>query len=181
MERIPLDFYETPQKLTDILLRNQPAIRGDILECCAGEGAIAYHLVQQGFLVQQSDIKNGNCYDAASFEYWNNIAQPADWIVTNPPFSQAPIILSYSLKHAQTGVAMLLRLSFLEPCSNRSSLLKQYANNLVQVIPVNPRPKFRTDTKGSDNVTVAWFVWNKNFSWKELGIKCPFKFENWKR
>lgn len=176
--RIPLDFYETPKKLTKILLAQQPAITGKILEPCSGHGAIVYHLENQGLKVQATDIKDGNQYDATKVEYWENIAEPANWVVTNPPFCSAIDILKHSLLHAKTGVAMLLRLSFLEPCNSRASTLQEYANNLIQIIPVNPRPKFNPNSKGSDNVTVAWFVWNKNRSWQQLGIRSPFQFVN---
>ena len=73
---------------------------------------------------------------------------------------------------------MLLRLTFLEPCKNRAELLKTYADNLVAVIPVNPRPKFRKDTRSTDSTTVAWFVWRHFHSWKALHINCPFIFED---
>ena len=181
MGKVELDFYQTPQKLTQVLLENQSAIQGKILEPCCGSGAISSYLLEQGFGVQATDIKDGEKYDATTFNYWETIPQPVHWIVTNPPFTDAPIILKYSLEHAKVGVAMLLRLSFLEPCKNRSELLQTYADNFIQIIPFNPRVKFNPDDKGTDNVTVAWFVWNKNFSWQKIGIRCPFKFENnWK-
>lgn len=92
--------------------------------------------------------------------------------------NQAAKILEYALEFSHSGVAMLLRLTFLEPCKNRADLLKYYADNLVAIIPVNPRPKFRKDTSGSDSSTVAWFEERKDWSWSKQNINCPFIFEN---
>jgi hypothetical protein len=71
---------------------------------------------------------------------------------------------------------MLLRLNWLEPCGDRRDLLQKFADNMVSVSIVSPRPKFRADTNGSDNITVAWVVWRKDWSWQERGISAPFDF-----
>lgn len=132
--------------------------------------------------IQATDLSQGSRFDATKASYWKNTAFKADWIVTNPPFKEAITILDYSYSHANKGVAMLLRITFLEPTVNRSAFLKNHSDNLVRLIPVNPRPKFRADTKSTDSTTVAWFVWNKHFSWQKLGVKSPFQFEiNWNK
>lgn len=178
MGKVALDFYETPRKITQVLLKHNPTIQGNVLEPCCGQGAISSYLINQGFDVSATDIKHGCEYDATQLNYWKKLSVKPDWIITNPPFTDAPEILKYSLEHSRVGVAMLLRLSFLEPCKNRAKLLQNYGDNLMQIIPLNPRVKFNPEDKGTDNVTVAWFVWNKNFSWKQIAVRCPFKFEN---
>ena len=178
MKRIDNDFYETPKKLTLSLLKHCPFIEGKVVEPCAGNSKISNCLIEEGYEVKATDIIQGVSYDATKLDYWKLIADNPDWTITNPPFNQASEILKYALDFSQLGVAMLLRLTFLEPCKSRAELLKFYADNLVAIIPVNPRPKFRKDTKGSDSATVAWFVWRKDWSWKKLDINCPFIFEN---
>ncbi len=178
-KRYKNDFYETPQKLTQTLLSHYPFIEGEILEPCAGNNAIASYLIEQGYKVRATDLVQGKDNDATQPQYWENLAKKPDWTVTNPPFNQAEKILEHSLNFSQLGVALLLRLSFLEPCKTRAELLKLSADNLATIIFINPRPKFRPDTKnGTDSVTVAWFVWWKEHSWKKLNLNCPFIFEN---
>ncbi len=172
------DFYETPRKLTKILFDNCPFIEGRIIEPCAGNYAISNYLKEKGYEVHATDIVQGDFKDATQTDYWKNEAKNFDWTITNPPFNQATTILEKALIFSRLGVAMLLRLTFLEPCKDRAILLQQYADNLITIIPVNPRPKFRKDICGSDSATVAWFVWQHSHSWKALHINCPFIFEN---
>jgi hypothetical protein len=56
-------------------------------------------------------------------------------------------------------MAMLLRLSYLEPCENRASWLVEHPP--AKLIVFNPRPRFRADTGGTDSVTSAWFIWHR--------------------
>lgn len=178
LKRHKNDFYETPRKLTQILLKHCPFIEGRIVEPCAGNSAISNYLKEKGYQVYATDIVQGNFYNATQTDYWKKMAKTPDWTITNPPFNQATKILEKALDSSRLGVAMLLRLTFLEPCKERAILLQKYADNLVAVIPVNPRPRFRKDTRGSDSTTVAWFVWQHSHSWKALCINCPFIFEN---
>lgn len=98
-----------------------------------------------------------------------------------PAFFLAFEALKVAFEHARLGVAFLLRLSFLEPTKDRHEWLIQHADHLRFVIPVNPRANFRKGERnprtgkiyGTDNVTVAWFVWDKMFSWAEYGIQPP--------
>jgi hypothetical protein len=50
---------------------------------------------------------------------------------------------------------------------------------MTHLIVLNPRPKFRADTNGGDNVTAVWLVWQKSFSWKARKLESPFVFANW--
>ena len=181
--RMPLDFYPTSQKLTEQLLLKYPISKDKvILEPCSGKGHISNYLNQLGYLVITNDIDTNQIadtyYDATNLNYLSNLN--CDVVLTNPPFNVATEILANSLDIADE-VIMLLRLSFLEGCKSRRDLLNAYKDNLVKVIPISPRPCFKLDSKGSDSVTVAWFIWNKQFSWKQLDINYPFDFiTNWK-
>jgi hypothetical protein len=175
-----LDYYQTSEKLTEIFLETVD-IRGSCLEPCAGDGAIARLL--PNCYTNDIDAERETDYniDASDNVSWSLLGE-WEWIVTNPPFSQATDILQNAWEHSRIGMAFLLRLSYLEPCKDRRNFLRKTSDNLRYLIPVNPRPKFRSDKKGGDNVTVAWFIWKKNFSWREKGIESPFLFiTDWRK
>lgn len=180
-KRIENDAYYTPKALTRALDK-EVVISGRILECCAGNGAIAGALAEHdpNRKIFQSDLAWDSKCDATTRQYWESIGD-IDWTVTNPPFNSAAEIIPLAYEHSRIGIAMLLRTTYSEPCANRRTWLAQHADNLVFKMDVNPRPKFRTDRKGSDSATVAWFVWKKDFSWKRLGVPSPFRsLTDWK-
>lgn len=84
-----------------------------------------------------------------------------DWVATNPPFGHAFDILQRALPRARTGVAFLLRLSFLEPTDARGEFLS--LNPPTRQI-VLPRWSYKRNAKGkwaTDSVTTAWMIWDK--------------------
>jgi hypothetical protein len=157
-DRIDKDFYPTPDKLIRSYLAQNPNLLGDstILEACAGDGAIAQPLKDLGYEVEETDISNGEEFDATKAEYWEG--RSPDVVFTNPPFTTATPIIEHALDHANKGVIMLLRSSYLEPCKDRRHLLNR---QISRIAICNPRPKFRSDTKGSDSATVVFIVWLK--------------------
>lgn len=168
-----LDFYETQAKLTEVLLGHLPIrfryLPDSIFECCNGNGAISKILAQKFGTdrLYTNDIdpeKPSNFHwDMAKPEGWEflkNHPLSFDWVISNPPFSVAPLIIPHAYNCAYKGVAMLLRLSYLEPCQDRADWLKQHPP--TKLIIFSPRPRFRPDTKGSDSVTVGWFIWEKD-------------------
>jgi hypothetical protein len=165
MKRIKDDKYYSPKKLIEAYLDlgedKRPIIEGTVLEPCNGGGDISSVLMRNASLdVFTSDLDMGNEYDATKAEYWDMVGKYS-WIFTNPPFNVAPLIVRHSINNARQGVIMLLRASFLEPCHNRRDILGQ---GLSHVTMVNPRPRFRGDSKNSDSSTVAFFVWQKGYT-----------------
>ena len=174
--RIQNDFYETAEGLTRALLRRCPELTtAQILEPCAGEGAIAR--LFPNCLTNDVDPLRPCDYalDATDPTAWSEFGT-MDWVVTNPPFSHASQILPLALEHACEGVAFLLRLTYLEPCSDRADWLLQHADQMRFCLPCNPRPQFRQDTDSTDSATVAWLIWLKDWSWTRLGLYPPFDF-----
>lgn len=176
-QRVESDYYPTPERITEILLNTVPAIAGSgAFEPCCGQGAISNVLRRANCVVYESDIlmQDGQERDATTPSFWERHCP--QWVVTNPPFSVAEQILPHAFEAATLGVAFLLRLTYLEPTKNRSQWLQEHADRLRFVVPVNPRPQFRRDARGTDSCTCAWFVWDKTWSWRSRGIECPFVF-----
>jgi hypothetical protein len=188
-QRHKLDAYYTAEKLTQALVHNVLAQyitpNTTFLEPCNGLGAISsviddyvfstYPYCEFGDIVECWDIDpelmdghNDKICDSSLEESWYGVM--VDWVVSNPPYTQPECqqIIEHSFNHVRCGIAMLLRLSYDEPCAGRAEFLQ---NTLMshQII-FNPRPQFRTDTKGTDNVTSCWFVWLKEDFAKECGI-----------
>lgn len=191
MNRIENDFYPTPSAITEALL-DSVKIGGVIFEPCNGSAAITQVILSKTkSLIYTSDLTYDDSFerDATKRSFWTEWTDfieddglILEWTVTNPPFSVAEKILPLAWEHSSKGIAMLLRLSYLEPTKNRADWLKENADHLKMIIPVNPRVRFRSDVKGTDSVTCAWFIWEKSHSWKSLGIDCPFQFlAGWKK
>lgn len=193
------DLYETEMGLTAVLTGNMN-IYGKVLEPCSGPGqmatAIKYYTDHTDCTVFTNDINpayetnfTGDAGDPDS-QCWNTVGY--DWVITNPPFSEAHRILPVAFSNARVGVAFLLRLTYAEPAQNgqpRGEWLRDHADHQVWQCTVNPRPKFRAGEVnpktgkefGTDSTTVAWFVWRKDFSWNAYGTMSPFGYAmNWR-
>lgn len=93
--------------------------------------------------------------DAAYGPSWRQWAPK--WVVTNPPFVKARDIFEHAHANATDGVALLLRLSFLEPTDDRGELLWRLPPDELIVLP---RISFTGDGN-TDSVTCAWMIWHK--------------------
>ena len=158
MTRRSNDFYPTPYWATEKLLELFP-MAGVIGEPCTGAGDVANVLRQHGEVwTNDIDIVHpvDSYHDLLDSDSWAKLPG-CDWIVTNPPFSIAAAIVPAAYEKARLGVAMLLRLSYLEPCQNRAEWLA--AHPLTKLI-VLPRISFTGNGK-SDSCTTAWMVWDK--------------------
>lgn len=85
----------------------------------------------------------------------------ADWIVTNPPFVLGEAFVRTAWARARRGVAMLLRLQFLEGAA-RFRLFHELP--LYAVAPFAervPMVKGRWDPTASSATAYAWFLWIK--------------------
>ncbi|MDT5061482.1 MAG: hypothetical protein QOH63_1941 [Acidobacteriota bacterium] len=129
MARRPNDFYATPEWASRALCSRVP-ISGRVLECCAGSGALLPALIESPRVVrvQTNDIdplrQCDYSEDVSLSSSWARLPS-VEWIVTNPPFNVAAQIVPHALAHARFGIAMLLRLSYLEPCENRGLWLAE--------------------------------------------------------
>jgi hypothetical protein len=138
----------------------------DVLEPCAGDGAIAKVLTAEGIIrvvTNDADESRPTDFhlDMTRRESWEQLTYPFTahrliWGVTNLPFNVADEIVPLAVEHLPS-FASILRLSWLEPTSARQRFLAAHPPAKVIVLP-------RHDFKGrglTDSVTSAWFVWEK--------------------
>ncbi|MGV8950100.1 MAG: hypothetical protein ACOH2M_03280 [Cypionkella sp.] len=109
-----------------------------------------------------------------------------DWIITNPPFSLAQEFIFEGLRRAHVGVAMLVRLSFLEGMTRHNELFSvrrpkailQYSERVIIAKGVCRDPsKFYIDEQGekrkpSTATAYCWVIfthdlagWPTSFNW----------------
>lgn len=158
--RRAFDWYPTPAWMTEVLLRRCHVF--DVLEPCAGDGAIANVLRARGITVWTNDIdpsrKTDWNVDATVPLFWENMRALGShfWTVTNPPFNLAEHIVPLAVGIG-LPVAMILRLSWLEPTDSRQRFLEKHPPSRLIVMP---RHDFRGNG-ATDSVTSAWMVWDE--------------------
>ena len=147
---------------------------GIVFEPCVGKGdilvALMNHSSADNFLCNDADktITADFHLDARLPESWE-VFGLVDWVVTNPPFDVAFDILKLAHQHTVKGIALLLRLSFLEPVIERAVWL---AGNPPQREYILPRISFTGDGN-TDSVTCAWMVWDKHNKECDIQIVIP--------
>lgn len=118
-----LDRYYTPKWVTKALLEKIDVNPGEsvIGEPCAGQGHIAKVLEQRGIFCRCSDIDPNSPYrqgDATDLNFVKRKFGFCTGIITNPPYSAdtgTAFQVLDTLLNLEIPIAMLLRLSFLEP------------------------------------------------------------------
>jgi len=169
MSRDALDRYYTPHDgIVTWLLTLHPQIlmpdlanldkTSTVLEPCAGTGRIARCLRAHGLDVITGDYDKEVDVD----HHWDftlaahTTAPATDWIITNPPYKRATdMVIAARARCAR--VAMLMRLTWMEPTFERRRIWTRPGQAPQYVHPIHPRPSF--DGVGTDSATVAWFVW----------------------
>ena len=132
----------------------------------AGGGAFVRALTSAGAMVTASDINPyapglNDPAATASFAgdfltYGSAPDNVPEWVVGNPPFTEAEAHVRHALSHASTGVAFLLRLAFLESAAR---VPFWQAHPPAEVYVFSRRPSF-TGGK-TDSCAYGWFVWRR--------------------
>lgn len=155
------DFYPTlDENAIKYLMRHWEIPKdANIFECCNGEGHLSDQLAKLNFYnVATGDITDKiNYFDATKQHLWEDVRP--DYTITNPPFKILMDILPLAWEHSKRGVAMLLPLSFLEPCHNRYEWVCGHPIHTVLSIP---RISF-TGNGRHNFVATAWYVWDKRY------------------
>jgi hypothetical protein len=192
------DFYPTQSSMTRALLK-RVSICGDVCEPAAGEMDMAKVLrnMPQTRVVTNDIVPYpgldllGDATDRKA-AVWRRYYH---WVVCNPPFSVAFPIVRLAWEHSTAGIAMLLRLSFLEPVGGkldkngrfywdnaedeaRGKWLKEREKDMSHLLIFgSPRPSFTV--KGTDWVTTCWCVWQHGYGQSGMGTKVRF-LPGWK-
>ena len=158
MARKKHDFYPTPSWATEKLYERL-RLPGIIGEPCSGAGDMA-NVLRRHNRIWTNDIDRthpaDSHHDLTDPASWDKLPE-CDWIVTNPPFNLAATIVPAAYEKARLGIAMFLRLSYLEPCQNRAQWL---ADHPLTKLIVLPRISFTGNGK-TDNCTTGWMIWDK--------------------
>lgn len=156
--REPRDYYPTPAAAVAPLLPHLPAACC-FVEPCAGNGALVDHLTGAGhrcpwafdIAPQRDDIKRFDAFDMRLLGW-----QPADFIITNPPWSRP--ILHRMILHfsAQRPTWLLFDADWIH--TRQSAPFLPLLRKIVSVGRVKWRPE--TSMTGKDNC--AWHLFDQN-------------------
>lgn len=162
-----LDFYPTPPWGTragaELVQMLDPGARV-LREPCCGEGHMVGPLSEY-FEVIPSDV-HPHTGNTPVMDWLDDAAWPdepdCDWIFTNPPFGIAEEFVTRGLKRARRGVALLVRLAFLESDGRyeilgdgRLTLLAIFSERLPMVLG-------KWDVKARSATGYAWLFWMKD-------------------
>ena len=187
-----LDLFPTPPWATRALFEEVLLPRGWVkrirtaggfksVEGCwdpaCGKGHMTLPLREYFYSVFASDVFNWGFGDRRDLDF--NFATSADagrsigWVIMNPPFVIAEAMLMRALEIATEGVAMLLRLAWLEGGEryrlvfegpNRPQLLCPFADRVPMIADV-------WDPEASSTTAYAWFVWRKSGPALDLSVQ----------
>lgn len=129
-----LEFFPTPPwaaRATAHMLKNFDPYARFIAEPACGQGHFAEPLKEFFSGVLASDVHDYGYGVVNDFLVTPDVGN-ADWVVTNPPFPEAQNFAEIGLRLAKRGVALLVRLSFLETIG-RYDILFGWPASLVVV------------------------------------------------
>jgi methylase of polypeptide subunit release factors len=173
--RDPLDRYYTPEWATQALVDYLgERLVGDVWDPCCGKDwggrvlrkasgvekfwgsdidpdAVCVHDDENGYR-EFSDTSRD--FMTTAFQFTPN------WIITNPPYRSGELTATDFVRRARgygCSVAMLLRLTWLEPCADRIDILIKNPPTDVLILP---RVNF-IGAPGSNPCTSAWVIWDR--------------------
>ncbi len=174
-EREQDDFYATDPVAIDLLLKAEKP-SSFIWECACGAGHLTKRLMDYGYTVFSSDIKN-RCIDIFPDikDFLEATQLPLDGcdIVTNPPYKYAKEFVLKSLDLLKEGhkCYMFLKLTFLEGIDRYKELFSKFPPKTVYVFPKRVLCAKNGDfsgvkERGGSAVAYSWFVWEKGYTGK---------------
>ena len=152
-----LDFYPTPAWATRAFFKYCSVdVVGTIWEPACGAGHMVRALEEQGLVVTATDIQ------IDGLDFTTRLGVPCDWVITNPPFNKAAEFVLAALQHAEMGVAMFVRYSFLEGQGRYAALFKHHAPSAIyQFVERVALVEGKTDSKAGSAVPYIWAIWDK--------------------
>lgn len=159
-----IGLFPTPPWATRALLeiledRYGPLAEKSVLEPAAGFGHMLEPLERHFGKVTAADAYDHG-FGFPVRDYLEGEQEPVDWVITNPPFPLAEAFAVQGMRHARSGVALLVRTSFLEGQKRHQRLFAFTPPALVaQFVERVPMLKGRLDPKASSATSYAWLVW----------------------
>jgi hypothetical protein len=161
-----LDYFPTPpwaaRAGAELIQRLDPAA-ASVWECACGAGHMAEPLLEY-FSVFASDVHPHGYGEVIDFlsDDADAVRDDIDWIVTNKPFKPAGDFLTRALRRARRGVALLLRVQFLEGVGRYPLLYG--SEPMTAFAPFSERVPMvlgKWDPEASTATAYAWFLWMK--------------------
>jgi hypothetical protein len=169
------DFYSIPKGVTHALIKHS-FITGTVLVPHDPLGVLTDQLRSHNYKVTRNEDED----NLTNPVWWVSEKQKNyDWVIASTMglTQYSEYILEYGMQIAKEGIAVLDRLSFIEPVARRKTFL--LANKLTNMIVLNPRPKFRALGSTRDSVTSCWFVFQRPENWRD-GTQVTFGLD-WDR
>lgn len=170
------DFYATQKDSVRDLFKIHNFGKDLIFnEPCVGQGHIADVIKENNPLsVFTSDLVDRGYPGTKVYDYLENSICPssvgwADWVITNPPFKHAKEFTERALSETRCGVAMFLRIQFLESLGRKewlqSSPLKHVYVFSKRQAPLRGGTEIdpRTGKKWGSAMCFAWFLWEHGY------------------
>lgn len=158
------DFFPTPPWMTWELHNLTHRIKGRVWEPACGNMDMANELKKFAGVRQ---VVATDLYPKRPrqqpMDFMTCNLVPCDWVVTNPPYLLGEEFAHRGLAAASQGVALLLRLQFLEGQGRHHRLFSVTPPSTVGVFIRRARlAAGRVAEKGEASMeTYAWFVWDK--------------------
>ena len=171
-ERVDNDFYATDKNSVRLLFENADIHGVNFYEPCVGQGHIA-DVIKEYFpkaKVLGSDLVDRGYPDTLKRDFIKDTFEmKTDWVITNPPYSLAKDFIDRSLSVALKGVAMFLKIQFLEGQA-RKEWFKNSPLKYVYVFSAR-QPSLnggmennpKTGKKWANTMCFAWFVWEHGY------------------
>lgn len=151
------DFYPTPAMATAALLGRE-LFHGDIWEPACGDGAMSKVIEDYGYRVRSTDLYDRG-YGTSGVDFLR-CTDRSENIVTNPPFKYANQFIHKALTKADSKVALLLRLNYLESKTRKKFFKGHKDFPFKKVLVFSERIPFN----GPGNMMAfAWFIWDRSY------------------
>lgn len=162
-----LNYFPTPPwgaRAGCEVLRDFDPAAASFWEPACGEGHMAEALKEYFPTVYASDIHPHGYGDVHDFTLLQDCPYPQpDYVFTNPPFEHAAAFLAQGMRFARRGVALLLRVAFVEG-TERFPLVWQGDSPMALCAPFVERLPMvlgTYDPEASSAVCMAWFIFRK--------------------
>lgn len=192
-----LDFFPTPPWATRAFCEHVlPAVEfmpaGDLVafDPACGEGHMALALREYFSVVHASDVFDYGFGEVDDFLHPDFPPPLVDWIVTNPPFNLAGDFIRRALQIAKRGVAMLVRLQFLEGEDRLARIFVRHRPaGIFQFAERVPMHRGRWVVNGSTATAYVWIVWRAagalggraEFDWIPKSRQALSRHDDWLR